>query len=440
VYSIRLLALLGAFALRGLGAEAPPPGFLSLFNGHDLTGWRGGDTYDHRKLLAMNASDRERQIEKWSVELTPHWRVENGELFSRGVGRFLTTTRDFGDFELLAEYQLEPRGDTGIYLRGVPQVQLWDPDDPQLAAQGAAKGSGGLWNNKPGTPGRDPLVRADKPAGQWNAVRIQMVGARVSVWLNERLVVDHAALANFFDARLPVVATGPIQLQTHGGEVRWRHLYLREIPADEANGILAGRGRGEGYRPLWNGRDATGWAGATGAFQVFKGALRAKPRVGGTMYVQESLTDFAVRMEFITAPGASGGLALRYAGEGDPATQGLCKIQMLDEQFEKKRGPIEPRQAHGSAYGLVAALRGYQRPTGQWNFQEVVVRGATVSVELNGYTILDADLSSVVPAAWLRAGTEPWKIRPRGFIGLVAENPELAIRNLELRKLPAFIK
>jgi hypothetical protein len=436
-----LLALLGAFivaALPAAVAETPPPGFISLFNGRDLTGWRGGDTYDHRALLDMNPVDRERLIEKWSVELAPHWRVENGELFSRGTGRFLTTTRDFGDFELLVEYRIEPGGDTGIYLRGVPQVQLWDPDDPQLAAQGAAKGSGGLWNNKPGTPGRDPLVRADKPAGGWNAVRIEMVGTRVSVWLNGRLVVDHATLANFFDSKLPVISRGPIQFQTHGGEVSWRHLYLREIATEEANRLLAERGRGEGFRPLWNGRDATGWAGATGAFQVFKGALRAKPDAGGTMYFEETLTDFAVRMEFITAPGASGGLALRYAGEANPARQGLCKIQMLDEHFEKTRGPIDARQAHGAAYGLVAPLRGYQRPTGQWNFQEVIVRGATVSVELNGYLILEADLSAIVPAAYLRAGTEPWKIRPRGFFGLVAENPELAVRHLDLRKLPAL--
>lgn len=430
-----LVLLLLAVGLVAHAAESPPPGFVPLFNGRDLAGWRGGDTFDHRKLLAMGRDERERQIEKWSIELAPHWRVENGELCSSGVGWLLTTERDFGDFELLAEYQIEARADTGIYLRGVPQVQLWDPTDRQLAAYGADKGSGGLWNNPPGSPGQLPLVRADKPAGEWNAMRIQMVGARVSVWLNGRLVVDHAIMANFFDAARPVIPRGPIQLQTHGGMVRWRRLFLREIPATEANRILAERGNGERYRPLWNGRDATGWKGATGAFQVFKGALRGKPGGQGTMYFDEELTDFSVRMEFITAPGGMAGLALRYPGEGDPAIRGLCKIQMLEEQFEKKGGPVEARQAHGSAYGLIAAARGYQRPTGQWNFQEVTVRGSTVRVELNGSVILDADLAKAVPAGYLRAGLEPWKVRPRGYFGLVSESAGLAIRNLELRTL-----
>lgn len=431
-----LLAVCGAAG----ASEAPPPGFLSLFNGRDLSGWRGGDTYDHRQLLAKSRADREKLIEQWSIELTPHWRVENGELYSRGVGRFLTTVHDYGDFELRAEYRLEPRGDTGIYLRGVPQVQLWDPADPQLAAQGADKGSGGLWNNGPGKPGRDPLVRADKPAGEWNALRIEMVGSRVSVWLNGQLVVDHATLVNFFDAKTPVIARGPIQLQTHGGEVRWRGLFLREIPAPEAHRLLRERGRGGSFQPLLNGRDLSGWEGATDAFRVLNGAVLCRPGASGTMFVKDELADFIVRMEFATAPGAIGGLALRYAGSGDPATAGLCQIALLDERYEEKRGPIDARQAHGSAYGLVPALRGYQRPREQWNFQEVTVRGSRVTVELNGCVILDTDLSSVVPAAFLRAGSEPWKIRPRGFPGLSGESPHLAIRSLELLKLPTFAK
>lgn len=415
-----------------------PPGFVSLFNGHDLKGWRGGDTFDHRELLAMSKADRERMIEKWSVELTPHWWVERGELVSNGVGRQLTTQSDFGDFELLAEYKIEKDGDSGIYLRGIPQVQLWDAGSKALGLHGANVGSGGLWNNKPGTPGREPLERADRPAGEWNTVRILMVGSRVSVWLNGAVVVNHAVLENFFDAARPVVSRGPIQLQTHGGMTWWRNLFIREIAAPEANEILSMRGRGEGFRSLWNGRDTTDWRGATSSFETFNGALRCKPGAAGVLIFHEELADFVVRMEFITAPGASAGLALRYPGEGDPATAGLCKIQMLDEHFEKKRGPIEARQRHGSAYGLVAALRGYQRPTGQWNFQEVTARGATVRVELNGYVIMESDLSTVTPAAYLRAGTEPWKIRPKGYLGIVGESAILGFRNLELRKLPTF--
>ncbi|MBC7856305.1 MAG: DUF1080 domain-containing protein, partial [Pirellulaceae bacterium] len=100
----------------------------------------------------------------------------------------------------------------------------------------------------PRTPGRDPLVVADKPFGEWNHFRILMVDSRVSVWLNEKLVVDHAVLENYFDKdrKLPVPRTGPIQLQTHGGEIRWRNIFLREIGKEEACKILADRATSAG--------------------------------------------------------------------------------------------------------------------------------------------------------------------------------------------------
>ena len=224
-------------------AEAKPPkGFTALFNGQDLTGWRGGDTFDHRKLLAMPADQREAQIAKWTDSMQAHWRAENGELVNDGQGAYATTEKDYGDFELLVEYKTVPKADSGIYLRGCPQVQIWDYTEKEKFPLGADKGSGGLWNNSPGAPGKDPLVLADKPFGEWNKVRILMVGARVSVWLNDKLVVDHALLENYYDRKTPVPPKGPIELQTHGGEIRWRNLFIREIGSDEANQILASHG------------------------------------------------------------------------------------------------------------------------------------------------------------------------------------------------------
>lgn len=432
-----LLALI-ASAFSALAADALPSGFTTLFNGRDLKGWRGGETFDHRDLLAMDPIFRARQIEKWSVELTLHWRVENGELVSNGTGRFLSTEKDYGDFELLAEYRIEPGGDSGLYLRGVPQVQLWDPANPLLVRHGANKGSGGLWNNPPGSPGREPLVRADKPAGEWNQLRVRMVGSRVSVWLNGQVVVDHAVLENFFDRKKPVLAKGPIQLQTHGGEMRWRHFFVREIGSEEAREILAAQHRDAGFASIWNGQDFTGWTGAVDDYEIVEGAIRGKIGRAGVMYRNEELGDFVARCEFRTAPGGSAGLALRYPGTGDPATAGMCRLQMLDEQYDKKRGPIDARQAHGSAYGLAAALRGYQRPRGEWNFQEVTVRGSTVRVELNGFIVLDADLGEVRPAAYFTQYEYGRRDRSRGFFGLVSEGAGLAFRDLAIKNLPAL--
>jgi hypothetical protein len=225
---------------------APPKGFTALFNGKDLAGFRGGTTFDHRKLLAMTPEQRAEQIKKWTaadqkgsmLEVNaktgkPHWYVERGELVNDGFGAYASTEKDYGDFELFVEYKTVPLADSGIYLRGVPQVQIWDSTETSEAAVklGKPKGSGGLWNNSAGAPGKDPLVVADKPFGEWNKFRILMVGDVVTVWLNDKLVVDKARLENYYDRKTSVPEKGPIQLQTHGGEIRWRNIFIRDITA-----------------------------------------------------------------------------------------------------------------------------------------------------------------------------------------------------------------
>src|SRR5207244_10648837 len=115
------------------------------------------------------------------------------------------------------------------YLRGCPQVQIWDSTETAKFNLGADKGSGGLWNNSPGAPGKDPLVKADKPFGEWNHFRIIMVGSRVWVWLNEQPTVKGAIIENYYKRKLPVPPKGPIQLKTHGGVIRWLYLFIHEI-------------------------------------------------------------------------------------------------------------------------------------------------------------------------------------------------------------------
>ena len=252
--STRSLACFAALAVVCLSLPChaenqPPPGFIALFNGQDLTGWEGGSTFDPAKLKAMTPEARSAHIAKWTATMKDHWRVENGELVNDGKGDYATTVKDFGDFELLIQYKTVAGADSGVYLRGCPQVQIWDtnqPDRPDRPAQPDRQpklGSGGLYNNTPHTPGRDPLVKADKPFGEWNQFRIVMTGSYVSVWFNDQLVVDHNILENYFDRKGSVPATGPVQLQTHGGEIRWRNIFLREIGSDEAAKILATKGK-----------------------------------------------------------------------------------------------------------------------------------------------------------------------------------------------------
>ena len=437
--ALTLLAAGSQFATGADSAAAdtatpkPPDGFTALFNGKDLTGWRGGDTFDHRKLLAMPAEQRDAQIAKWTASMKEHWSVQNGELVNDGKGSYATTEKDYGDFELLLEYKTVALADSGIYLRGCPQVQIWDYTEKAKFNLGADKGSGGLWNNSPGAPGKDPLVLADKPFGEWNKVRVVMVGARVSVWLNDKLVVDHALLENYYDRKMPVPPKGPIQLQTHGNEIRWRNLSVREIGSDEANKLLASRSN-EGFKSIFNGSDFTGWAGPINEYEVVDGAIQCRPKKGGTLYTTDEYADFMARMEFKLPPGGNNGLAIRYPGHGNAAYDGMCELQVLDDNYEKATGQkIDARQAHGSAYGMFAAARGYQRPIGEWNFEEVTIKGPKIKVELNGTVILDCDLSTVKEI--MANSAHPGKDRTKGSFGFAGHNDPVAFRNIQIKPL-----
>lgn len=427
--SVSLGILAGCSSLGG--SKAPPKGFTALFNGTDLAGWRGGDTYDHRKWLGMSEEARNATNRIWTAEMARHWSAQNGELVNDGHGKYATTEKDYGDFELLVDYKTVAKADSGIYLRGVPQVQIWDYTEKEKFNLGADKGSGGLWNNSPKAPGKDPLVLADKPFGEWNKFRILMVGSRVSVWLNGKLVVDHAIMENFYDRKKPIPARGPIQLQTHGGEIRWRNVFIREIGVEEANRILASKSK-EGFTQVFSGKDFSGWSGPVDNYEIKEGSVVCKPGKGGTIFTKEEYGDFVVRHEFKLPPGGNNGLAIRYPGQGDTAYVGMCELQVLDNEHPKY-AKLDARQYHGSAYGMAAAQRGYVRPVGEWNFQEVTVQGSKIKVELNGYVILDADLSTAKD--FMANSPHPGKDRKSGHFGFAGHNDPVAFRNVSIKKL-----
>jgi len=410
-----------------------PEGFSQLFNGKDLSGWWGAGTEDPRSYLSLPPDQFRKKFTESLEDIKKHWKVENGELINDGEGLYLTTTKNFGDFELLIDYKTVPKADSGIYLKGCPQVQIWDYTEKEKFNIGADKGSGGLWNNSPGAPGKDPLVKADKPFGEWNHFRIIQAGSRTWVWLNDQLVVDNAIMENYFNRNLPIPPTGPIQLQTHGGEIRWRNIFIREIPPNEANKLLRGTDP-EGFKPIFNGKDFTGWDGPLDNYEIKDEAIVCKPGKGGTIYTKEEFGDFIVRLEFKIPPGGNNGLAIRYPGEGDTAYVGMCELQVLDDNYEKVTGQqIDPRQAHGSAYGMVAAARGYQRPYNEWNYQEVTVIGPKIKVELNGFIILNCDLSKVT--SFLDNKAHPGKDRKSGHFGFAGHNDPVMFRNISIKRL-----
>ncbi len=430
---MRLLTTLLAVAASALFADSPPAGFTPLFNGQDLAGWHG---YNPHLVAKLTGEKKDAMLQKMRDEFSQHWSVKDGELINPGSGAYATTDKEYGDFELRLEYNMAPLGDSGVYLRGVPQVQIWDPANPKEVKNSAQLGSGALWNNTKGAAGKDPLVLADKAPGEWNTLRVVMTGARVSVWLNGKQTVDHAILENYFDRKASIPAKGPISLQTHGASIRWRNVAIREISGAEANQILAAHGKA-GFKSIFNGKDFTGWAGPVENFEVVESAIRCKKGKGGTPYYNQDLTDFANRVEFKLPAGGNNGLAIRYPGTGDTAYAGMCELQVLDDNYEKVKGKIDPRQTHGSAYGMVAAQRGFQRPIGEWNFQETTVVGSTLHVELNGFVILDADLSTVDMATVMAKKAHPGKDRKNGFFGFAGHNDAAEFRNIEIKDLSA---
>lgn len=414
------------------GAKAPA-GFTALFNGTNLDGWWGAETEDPRGYMALSPEAFKAKHDGSLDNIRQHWHVENGELVNDGQGLYLTTDKFYGDFELLVDYRTVPLADSGIYLRGCPQVQIWDYTEKDKFKLGADKGSGGLWNNSPGAPGKDPLVLADKPFGKWNHFRIVMAGSRVWVWLNGKQTVKGANMEDYYDRKLPVPPKGPLQLQTHGGEIRWRNLYIREIGSDEADKLLRGKDP-QGFHSVFNGKDFTGWAGPLDNYQVKEGAILCRPGKGGTIYTKDEYCDFVARLQFKLPPGGNNGLAIRYPGHGDTAYLGMCEVQVLDDNYEKATGEkIDPRQAHGSAYGMVPAQRGYQHPIGEWNYEEVTVKGPTLKVELNGTVILDCDLSKV--HEYLAGHEHPGKDRACGYFGFAGHNDPVMFRDISIKRL-----
>lgn len=425
-----LFAGLSCAAAAGQENNNPPPGFQALFNGQDFSGWHGERTENPQQRAALPEDQLRARQEEDNNDLAAHWKVEQGVIVNDGQGVYLTSDKKLGDMELFLDFQIQPKGDSGVYLRNTPQVQIWDFTFPDYFRLGADKGSGGLWNNSPGAPGKDPLVLADRPVGEWNRFHIVQVGDKTTIWLNDQLVVDNAPLENYWDRSRPLFPTGSIQLQTHGGLMKWRNIFVREIGDEEANQIL--RKNDEGFTAIFNGKDLSGWTGAVDSYQVEDGAVMCKPGQGGTLHTEKEYGDFVVRLEFKLPEGGNNGLAIRYPGQGDGAYTGMCELQVLDTEHPKYAN-LDPRQAHGSAYGMAAAHRGYLRPTGQWNFQQVTVKGSTVKVELNGYTILDTDLSKITE--YLGNTDHPGKDRTQGYFGFAGHSDPVQFRAISIKTL-----
>jgi hypothetical protein len=325
---------------------------------------------------------------------------------------------------MFVDWKIEKGGDSGIYLRGTPQVQIWDTANRRVGAQ---VGSGGLYNNKKGAS--KPLKLADKPVGQWNTFRIIMTGELVTIYLNDELVVDNVVMENYWEREKPIYPNGQIELQSHGSLLYFRNVFIREI-----TNKLTEQEKADGFKLLFNGKNLRGWQGNTKGYVVKDGTIVVEPKLGeGNLYTAKEYGDFIMRFEFKLTPGANNGLGIRTPLNVNAAYQGM-ELQILDNRASKYKN-LKPYQFHGSIYGVVPAKRGYLKPVGMWNFQEVIAKGKRITVKLNGTTIVDADIDKASTPKTMDGRDHPGLKRDEGYIAFCGHGDKLAFRSLRIKTL-----
>lgn len=420
-------AMLVSKLARHLKAMPFDNGFVSLFNEKDLTGWKAlvGNPIARAK---MSATALQQAQDSANEKAKGTWVVKDGVLAFTGHGDNLCTEKKYGDVEMFVDWKITPQGDAGIYLRGTPQVQIWDTSRRNVGAQ---VGSGGLYNNSVNP--RNPLVVADNAVGQWNRFHIIMKGEKVTVYLNGQLVTDNVVLENYWDRKLPIFSKEQIELQAHGTYVAYRNIYVREIPETYTT-TLSDEEKQQGYALLYDGTDLNQWMGNTTGYVSEEGAIVVHPELaGGNLYTKEEFADFSYRFEFQLTPGANNGIGIRAPLEGDAAYAGM-EIQVLDSEHPIYQN-LQVYQYHGSVYGVIPAKRGFLKPTGEWNQEEIIAKGNKIKVILNGETIVDGDIKQASKNGTIDHNNHPGLLRTSGHIGFLGHGDVVRFKNIRVKRL-----
>ncbi len=410
-----------------LAAMPSDEGFKSMFNGKDLSGWQG--LVENPVVRSkMRRVDLERSQAEANMMVPSNWSVKDGCIWFNGKGNNLCSVVEYGDFEMLVDWKITKDGDSGIYLRGTPQVQIWDTSRTDVGAQ---VGSGGLYNNQVNMS--KPLKVADNQVGEWNTFRILMVGEKVSVWLNGELVVDNVTLENYWDRKIPIFPKGPIELQAHGTDLAFRDIYVREISEKDYN--LTNEEKAEGFVSLFNGRNLDNWVGNKQSYVAQDGMIVIKPEdgSGGNLYTEKEYADFIFRFEFQLTPAANNGLGIRTPLEGDAAYVGM-ELQILDNTADVYAS-LQPYQYHGSVYGVIPAKRDYLKPVGEWNYEEVYVKGTRIMITLNGIVIVDGDIAGPRDNGTMDHNEHPGLKNKTGHIGFLGHGSIVKFKNIRIKDL-----
>ena len=410
-------------------------GFISIFNGKDLTGWKG---------LVENPIAREKMSEaqlakkqaKADENMRRDWKVQDGLLVFDGTGYDnLCTEKKYGDFEMYVDWMLDPKGpeaDAGIYLRGTPQVQIWDTARVNVGAQ---VGSGGLYNNQVNES--KPSKVADNKLGEWNTFHIKMVGDRVTVTLNGEKVVDNVIMENYWDRKLPIPAYDQIELQAHGSKVYYRNIYVKELKKQEPF-QLSEQEKKEGFKILFDGTNMHEWTGNTKTYVLKDGCISLDPEssFGGNLYTKKEYANFVYRFDFKLQPGTNNGVGIRTPMEGDAAYVGM-EIQVLDCE-NPIYSDITPLQHHGSVYGIIPAKPDHHKafnPAGEWNTEEIIADGDYIRVTVNGVVINEGNIREATKNGTADGKEHPGLFNKKGHIGFLGHGHPVEYRNIRIKEL-----
>jgi hypothetical protein len=376
----RRLAGVAWILLSGTMVAADSAGYSSsLFNGQDLDGWQ---------VTGCEAV------------------VEDGLLVLKAGDGFVRTNERHGDFVLELDWRARRpnKYDSGIYIRSnLPEEGKPWPSRYQINLLEGKEG------NLLGVAGAESHGLA-KP-GEWNHFKITVIGDSAELEINGKPAWKASGIAN---------ADGYIGLQSEvdgGGQFEFRNIKVTDLD----------------YQPLFNGRDLAGWTGDTSGYKVVDGVIVSPTTGSGRLFTADEYSDFSFRFDFKLTAGGNNGVGIRTPLEGDPAYVGL-EIQILDNDADVYK-TIQPWQAHGSVYGIVPAKRGYLKPVGEWNHEEIIANGRHVTVVLNGATIVDANLDEATKSGTLDGKDHPGLKRDKGHIGFLGHGAKIEFRDLRIKKL-----
>ena len=188
--------------------------------------------------------------------------------------------------------------------------------------------------------------------------------------------------------------------------------------------ILCPLASGEEPSVLFNGKDLTGWTGAD--YEVKEGTLICRGKV---LRTEKQYSNYILEFDFLLPPRGNNGLGIHYPGEGRPSGAGM-ELQILDNSHPKY-AKLKDSQYHGSLYKLQAAKRGFLKSAGEWNHQKVTVDGARVQVELNGVTILTANLDELATKFPKHKGVK----RRTGHLCFCGHGDPVRFRNITILEL-----